>query len=59
MKYRIMVNKQDRERLIEKFGVSHATISYVLNFKRFNDLHSEIRNYAMNHLNGILLRNGS
>jgi hypothetical protein len=55
MKYRIWASKQDRLELTAHFNTSMTTVSESLSFKRKQQFHSEIRNYAVNYLQGQLI----
>lgn len=55
MANRIYLDKTMRVELQSRFNVSTSTVSEVLNFKRTNQRSCEMRCYAVNNLNGLLL----
>ena len=55
--YKIILKKEGRDRLKEKYKVCDATVSLVLSFKRMTELHCTMRSYAMNELKGWLIEN--
>ena len=55
MKKKIIVRKELRQILMEKFNVSSSTVCLALNFVRLNPSHCAIRNYAVNNLKGIYI----
>lgn len=52
---KIVLRREDRLKLIEKFGISESSVSQIINFRRNNLQASKIRVYAVNYLNGIYL----
>jgi hypothetical protein len=55
MKYTIYLDAEGRLTLGEKFGVNPSQVSKALRFLQMNRKASEMRSYAVNHLNGMLL----
>lgn len=55
MKYTIYLDAEGRLTLGEKFGVNPSQVSKALRFLQMNRKASEMRSYAVNHLNGILI----
>ena len=49
MKKMIHIDKEDRRKLMEHFGVSKAAITLALTFQRDSLLSRQIRAYALNH----------
>ena len=49
MKKYIEIDKEDRRKLMEYFGVSKATVTLALTFQRDSLLSQQIRVYALNH----------
>lgn len=53
---KIFIDHDKKMKLCEKFNITQATLSEVLNFKRENCLrHAEIRRYAVRNLGGIVV----
>lgn len=53
---KILIDHDKKMKLCERFNITQATCSEVLNFKRENCLrHAEIRRYAVRHLGGIVV----
>ena len=55
MKHVIYLSTEDRIVLSKKFNTTLSTVCEALRFKRNNRRASEMRSYAVNHLNGILI----
>ena len=49
MKRIIEIDKEDRQKLIEHFGVVKSLVAMALSFQRHSLLCQQIRVYAMNH----------
>lgn len=52
---KIILRREDRLKLIEKFGISESSCSQIINFRRQTLKASKVRVYAVNFLNGIYL----
>lgn len=55
MARQIILNVENRMKLKDRFSVSNSTITGILHFRRINRRASEVRSYAVNKLNGMMI----
>lgn len=52
---KLLMTHEAKVLLCEKFNITPATCSEVINFRRISNMrHAEIRNYAIKHLNAAV-----